>query len=310
MKLRQYLAVLLVVLFLTVGASTACAAAYSYSDSELDEYRLIILNEALAKYNDRIIVGVDGSSQALLVLTTQEDKESVSAALKSYGIDMSRVCVETMPLDNSIAKATANVNVRSGPGTTYKRLGKLQKSQSISVVKVANEWAQIVWQDSVIAYVHVDYLSFYNEIAIVGNDTSSMATATANVNIRAGRGTGYRKLGKLKKGQQVIVKGVLGDWAQIEVSTGDPAYVHTKYLRGTDDRDPSLAPFTKDERAWYERYIREALDLGGFAGKYTLTLNSDKSIYIVSVQNSLQESVYNKLEGYGIAMIRVRVQGR
>ena len=309
MNIRRYLAAFLVVLFLVIGASTAYAVSFNYAD--LDEYRHIISNEALAAFKGRVILEVDVPNQVVRVLVTPEDKEAVSIALQRYGINMNLVHIETIPSNSTIAKATGNVNVRSGPGTSYKRLGKLKKGQSISVLKVENKWAQIVWEDSSIAYVHSDYISFNSEAVIVENDTGSMTTAkaTAKVNIRSGPGTEYRKLGQLKKGQQVIVKGVFGDWAQIEVSTGEPAYVHTKYLKRTDNNYTAPNQLTKDEREWYEANIREALNLAGFSGKYALTLNSDKSLYIVSVQSSLQESVYNRLKDYGIDMNRVRVQG-
>ena len=54
--------------------------------------------------------------------------------------------------------ATESVNVRSGPGSDYELLGTYEKRDLIKVIDSSEEWAQIVYNDS-IAYVYSSYLS-------------------------------------------------------------------------------------------------------------------------------------------------------
>lgn len=53
--------------------------------------------------------------------------------------------------------------------------------------------------------------------------------ATANVYVRKGPGTGYAKLGTLKKGGQVVFLAKSGSWSKVTYE-GQTAYIHSKYL--------------------------------------------------------------------------------
>ena len=137
-----------------------------------------------------------------------------------------------------IAIATGNVNIRSGPGTNYKKLGKLRRGQTVAVSNVKGKWAEITWTGSKKGYVHTDYLKFEtvsNEptIDIPSTDPGSVgaAIATGNVNVRSGPNTNYKKLGKLRRGQTVAVWSITGKWAEITWTGNQKGYVHTDYLR-------------------------------------------------------------------------------
>lgn len=137
------------------------------------------------------------------------------------------------------AVATGNVNVRSGPGKNYSRIGKLKKAQIISIVSVSGDWAEIVMSQNSKGYVHKDYISFVcdsaaiSQIDVPSTDPGSMgaAIATGNVNVRQGPGKNYNKLGKLRRGQTVAVWSINGKWAEITWTGSQRAYVHTDYLR-------------------------------------------------------------------------------
>lgn len=142
------------------------------------------------------------------------------------------------PSASGTATATGNVNVRSGPGTSYAKLGKLKTGQTVSVKAMLDGgWAQIDYNGRT-AYVSTDYLRMPSTSDIVLDvpstdpGTVGSAVATGNVNVRSGPGTSYSKLGKLKKGQTVAVWSVSGKWAEITwTSSSVKAYVHTDYLR-------------------------------------------------------------------------------
>ena len=239
MKPKRLAGILLVLCFL-MTAVPAYSAQFSYSD--LNEYRHIIQNEVLNDYKGRVFFAVDVDAQAVRVYADSGDRNAITAALKRYGINMNMVIIEGQARETSAAVATANVNIRSGPGRSYKKLGTLNKGQSISVIKITNKWAQFIWNDTV-AYVHSDYIKYGNAVltnpagepvvVTVGADESGIviATATGNVNVRSGPGTNYKKLGKLRRGQPVAVCSINGKWAEITWTGSQRAYVHTDYLK-------------------------------------------------------------------------------
>ena len=152
MRIKQ-LAVILLTLCFLLTAVPAYAAQFSYSD--LNEYRHIIQNEVLNNYKGRVFFAVDVDAQAVRVYAEPGERDSIAAALKRYGINMDMVIIEGRPAEISPAIATANANIRSGPGISYKKLGTLNKGQSVSVIRITNKWAQFIWNDTV-AYVHSD----------------------------------------------------------------------------------------------------------------------------------------------------------
>jgi len=126
----------------------------------------------------------------------------------------------------STVQATTNVNVRSGPGTGYTKLGVLAKGDTVEKTGVSGSWTQVVYNGRT-AYVSSQYLKD------AGTGTVSAAgtvQATANVNVRSGPGTGYSILGVLAKGGTVQKTGVSGSWTQV-VYNGKTAYVSSQYLK-------------------------------------------------------------------------------
>jgi uncharacterized protein YgiM (DUF1202 family) len=60
---------------------------------------------------------------------------------------------------NEIVYAIGTVNVRTGPGTQYQRLGELDYGYSVTRIGVGdNGWSMVIWQDQV-AYIFSAYLS-------------------------------------------------------------------------------------------------------------------------------------------------------
>lgn len=88
--------------------------------------------------------------------------------------------------------------------------------------------------------------------------THYTVTAKIGLNVRTGRGTGYRKIGLLQYGKEVDASEIVNDWATIQYS-GQTAYVAARYLKkssgtGTgeqrksgnmDGRTTSNAKYTK-----------------------------------------------------------------
>lgn len=59
------------------------------------------------------------------------------------------------------AQATSTVNVRSGPGTDYARVGSLQRGQSFQAGERLGDWVGVVQNGQIVGYVHGRYVSGY-----------------------------------------------------------------------------------------------------------------------------------------------------
>ena len=69
-------------------------------------------------------------------------------------------------------QATANVNVRSGPGTSYSKLGQLYKGTIVPKLGTSGSWTKIVY-DSKTAYVSTKYLKASSYTGGTGNSGGS-----------------------------------------------------------------------------------------------------------------------------------------
>ncbi len=144
----------------------------------------------------------------------------------------------------ALGVTVGSVNVRSGPGTAYERIGKLSKGQILSVLSSSAKWAECALPNNETGYIHTKYLGLATAPASAPTDVPSTpadvpstdpgtlgpATATGSVNVRSGPGKSYKRLGKLRKEQTVAVWAIHGKWAEITWTGSQKGYVHTDYL--------------------------------------------------------------------------------
>ncbi len=152
---------------------------------------------------------------------------AVPALAVEQGSADAHAAVTAEVLAASYVEATANVNVRSGPGTGYSKLGLLAKGTKVEKLGTSGSWTIINYSGTK-AYVSSDYVKAVGSSDIAA--ASGYVTATANVNVRSGPGTGYSKLGVLSKGATAAKLGTSGSWTIINYN-GTKAYVSTDYLK-------------------------------------------------------------------------------
>jgi uncharacterized protein YgiM (DUF1202 family) len=124
--------------------------------------------------------------------------------------------------------ATANVNVRTGPGTNYSKIGELSKGDKVTKVGSTGNWTIINWSTGT-AYVSSSYLTPSSGSSGSSSASGTTMVATANVNVRSGPSTSYSILGFLTKGTTITKVGTSGSWTKV-VYGGSYAYVHSAYL--------------------------------------------------------------------------------
>ncbi len=146
---------------------------------------------------------------------------------------------------------TACLNVRSGAGTGYSRVGYLYSGNSVSILKdCGNGWYQISY-GSGSAYVCAEYISTGSDSGDSdgGEQTTGIVTADA-LNVRSGAGTGYSRLGLLYSGNSVTILGSSNGWYKISYGNG-VGYVSAEYVstKGGDNNSGSSSTSSIGEQA-------------------------------------------------------------
>lgn len=128
-------------------------------------------------------------------------------------------------------KATANVNVRSGPSTKYSIVGWLAKGETIRKTGSSGNWTKVAYNNGT-AYVSSSYLT---PVAgpVLPDKPSSYTTLVARVDttVRTGPSSSNRAIGYLDAGQYVKFLDTYGAWYRIEFGSHTNAYVYAADMR-------------------------------------------------------------------------------
>ena len=133
--------------------------------------------------------------------------------------------------------ASVGLNVRSGAGTSYSKLGKLEYKEKVTVLSTSNGWSKINYNGKT-GYVDSSYLK--STVPGSTNDntnnettgTTKYVNTTSGLNVRSGAGTSYSKLGKLEYKEKVTVLSTSNGWSKINYN-GKTGYVDSSYLQNT-----------------------------------------------------------------------------
>lgn len=134
-----------------------------------------------------------------------------------------------------------NVNLRSGPSTSYNRIATLQKSDALTILEKSGDWYKVtVKATGKTGYVYASYVKIVSSGATptpVPTATPTPASGTrgtinaSGVNFRTGPGTDYKIQSTLNKGTAVTVLGTSGNWLKITVdATAARGYVFAAYV--------------------------------------------------------------------------------
>lgn len=125
---------------------------------------------------------------------------------------------------NDFRITTANLNFRSGPGTTYPVLGVIPKGTTVNVISESAGWAKFVYSGK------TGYASSYY-LQKVSSEEPVLYTryTTEELNLRSGPGTSYPILRVMPKGSSVTVHRISGYWAYVTYD-GTKGWCHTAYL--------------------------------------------------------------------------------
>ena len=114
------------------------------------------------------------------------------------------------------------LNVRAGAGVGYEKIGTLSRGTVIEGV-AENGWVKFTTADGHVGYISADYLRALDD------DSQALTVTCRKLNVRAGAGVNYAKVGTLSRGQTVEVLGAADGWYRIAYGAGS-AWVSAKYV--------------------------------------------------------------------------------
>ena len=114
-----------------------------------------------------------------------------------------------------------SVNFRSGAGTNYSSIGKLNKGDKIEYLGESGSWVKARYSGKT-GYVYGSYVGEYTS-------TNTKYVTATTLNVRSGAGTNYSIIGTLSNGTKVEVISTTNGWSKIKYN-GSTGYVSSQYL--------------------------------------------------------------------------------
>jgi uncharacterized protein YgiM (DUF1202 family) len=128
--------------------------------------------------------------------------------------------------------AKSALNVRSGPATSYKKLGTLKHRAKVTVTGKSGSWYRIKYKSGAgfITKKYIKITSVAKKKKTVYPFKAKVKIKSGKLYVRSGAGTKYKKVGTLKKNAKITVKSAKGSWYRITYKK-KPAYVLKKYVK-------------------------------------------------------------------------------
>ena len=129
----------------------------------------------------------------------------------------------------------AGVNVRSGAGTRYGRIGGLAEGASVTIVGQSGGWYQIKYGSGT-GWVCGDYVKKTSGGSSGGSSSGGTSTGKVSgtggsgLNVRSGAGTGYGRIGGLGEGASVTIVGQSNGWYKIKYGSGT-GWVSSQFVK-------------------------------------------------------------------------------
>ena len=218
------------------------------TDSHASEIRI-----TTARVHFRTGAGTNYSSMGVLDTGVKVTyiSESGNWTKVQYNSKTGYICSDYLKKESSTSTTTntmyvtasAGLNLRKGPSTSYAVIKTLSKGTEVTVVSSSNGWSKVN-VGGVSGYVSSDYLS--STKPSTGSSSSNESTSntastmytTDRLNLRKGAGTSYSVITTLDKGIAVTVHSSSNGWSKVSVN-GMTGYVSSSYLSSTKPSNSS-----------------------------------------------------------------------
>lgn len=150
-------------------------------------------------------------------------------ALVALGIGAVAV---SLNMDKAYADSTVTVNVsalnvRSGPGTDYSKIGTVYKGSTLTVLETNDMWYHVKLNNGLKGWVYSRYVKKEYSSNTTYNTGSINISA---VNVRSGPGNGYSIKKVASYGTKVKLLNKSGGWYNVELPSGTNGWIYKKYI--------------------------------------------------------------------------------
>ena len=202
--------------------------------------------------------------------------------------------------DNSYAddtrQTTARVNFRTGPGTSYKSMYKIEKGETVTYLGTSGNWVKIK-HNSKTGYIHEDYIS--GGSSTTAYTGTKYVNSTSGLNVRKGPSTSYAKVTKLAHGTKVNVISTSGSWSKITCGSVT-GYVSNQYLSSTSTGGSS-SNSESSSTTTTTKYVNSTSGLNVRKGPSTSYAKVTKLAHGTKVTVKSTENGWSKIESGSIS---------
>ena len=151
----------------------------------------------------------------------------------------------------TVQTAQGRLNVRSGPSSGTPAITTLPKGSLVTLISRSGDWWKVEYAPNRYGYCHADY------IRQAAASPALVSTASGNLNVRAGAGTGYAKTGSLPKDTVVLILSQSGGWSRILYGGTKTGYVSSAYLSqpGHPAIHLTVPSYKQMDSRWANTYI-------------------------------------------------------
>ncbi|MHA6260305.1 SH3 domain-containing protein [Sporosarcina sp. CAU 1771] len=145
----------------------------------------------------------------------------------------STVSITTTSFANnqSVTVDAKTLNVRSGPGLTYAVIGSLKRGERIHPLAKSGDWIQVAMGNET-GWIAAWLTSPEDE---TGTSSTTILSRVDSLNIRSGPSVNSEILGKMNAGDNAVMNGKDGNWAQITFNS-TIGWVHTDYINEVNEK--------------------------------------------------------------------------
>lgn len=128
-------------------------------------------------------------------------------------------CAISQTVSADVATVAADrVNLRAQPAKNSEVIGQFDNGYEFTVVSTREGWVEVQIPQNLDVYAHKDFVKD--------------GTVTASpLNLRAGPGINYSRVGTVAKGEAVTVRGEFGEWLKIAPTPTATAWVSAELVR-------------------------------------------------------------------------------
>ena len=236
-----------------------------------------------------------------MTVSVRKNGKRVAALLLALVLVLS-VCPFAVHAEETEARTTEYVHLRSGPGTNYDSQGVLAEGTVLTVTDTSNsEWYAVRTSGGTTGYIFSQY------IAIGGSDSGSTAKTTEYVHLRSGPGTNYSSKGVIASGTAITVTDTSNsEWYAVRLSNGTTGYMFSEYISmsgGSSSSGSDSVPSTESTAAKVTEYVNVRSGPGtNYTSKtviasgtsITITDRSNAEWYAVKLSNGMTGYIFSQ----------------